>query len=372
MKTLLFVDDEPDILSAMRRMLHGYRNEWTLLFAVGGQEALDTLAAKRIDAVVTDVNMPGVDGLELLTKVAGGAFGFVPVIVVTGAAERDLKRRALELGAQDLLSKPVNHEDLIARLRSVLAVKHCQDELSIQNALLEDLVAERTAELAASRLELVVQLSKAAELRDVDTGNHVLRVAMFSKALAIELGMTEAEGDELLLASTLHDIGKIAIPDAVLRKEGSLDPLERTLMESHCIVGHRILTERDSALGTLLPATMRLDAYAPRILSLAGNVARLHHERWDGRGYPDGLSGPSIPLAARIVAVADALDALRSQRPYKAALDWQTSRERILEAAGTHFDPAVCEAFVRAEKTLMEIDANMRAGEVQCDMEVAA
>jgi putative two-component system response regulator len=330
------------------------------------------LESQRVDAVVTDVNMPEVDGLELLARVATGIFGFVPVVVVTGAAERDLKRRALAFGAQDLLSKPVNHEELVARLRSVLAVKQCQDELAIQNALLEDLVAERTAELAASRLELVVQLSKAAELRDVDTGNHVLRVAMFSKTLAIELGMTESEGDEILLASTLHDIGKIAIPDAILRKVGALDPLERTLMESHCVVGHRILTERDSALGSLLPSTMRIDAYAPRILSLAGSIARLHHERWDGHGYPDGLSGLDIPLPARIVAVADALDALRSRRPYKEPLSWAASSERILESAGAHFDPGVCNAFVRAQQALREIDMNMRAGESQLNLEVAA
>ena len=372
MKTILFVDDEPDILSAMRRMLHRYREEWSLLFAVGGQEALDLLASKRIDAIVTDVNMPGIDGLELLSKVSGGVYGFIPVVVVTGAAERDLKRRALELGAQDLLSKPVNHEDLVARLRSVIAVKQCQDALAVQNSMLEDLVAERTAELAASRLELVVQLSKAAELRDVDTGNHVLRVAMFSKALALELGLTEAEGDEILLASTLHDIGKIAIPDAILRKPGSLDPLERTLMESHCVVGHRILTERDSALGTLLPPSMRMDAYAPRILSLAGSIARQHHERWDGRGYPDGLAGSDIPLPARIVALADVLDALRSRRSYKESFDWPTSKEKILEASGTHFDPAVCEAFQRAELVLKEIDTHMRTGEGAIEMEVAA
>lgn len=372
MKTILFVDDEPDILSSMRRMLHAYRDEWMLLFAVGGAEALEVLRSKRVDAVVTDVNMPGIDGLELLSQVGSGAFGFVPVVVVTGAAERDLKRRALDLGAQDLLSKPVNHEDLIARLRSVLAVKQYQDELSVQNAMLEDLVAERTAELAASRLELVVQLSKAAELRDVDTGNHVLRVAMFSKAIALEMGMTQAEGDELLLASTLHDIGKIAIPDAILRKQGTLDKLERTLMESHCVVGHRILTERDSALGALLPSNMRIDAYAPRILSLAGAIARLHHERWDGRGYPDRLSGTDIPLPARIVAVADVLDALRSRRPYKESFDWETSKLHILEDSGKHFDPAVCEAFLRAEPILKEIDISMRIGENHMEMGVAA
>lgn len=372
MKTILFVDDEPDILSSMRRMLHAYRHEWNLLFAVGGQEALDTLESKHVDAIVTDVNMPGVDGLELLTQVSSGRYGFIPVVVVTGAAESDLKRRALDLGAQDLLSKPVNHEDLIARLRSVLVVKHCQDELSVQNAMLEDLVAERTAELAASRLELVVQLSKAAELRDVDTGNHVLRVAMFSKAIGIEMGMTESEGDELLLASTLHDIGKIAIPDAILRKAGGLDPLERTLMESHCVVGHRILTERDSALGALLPSSMRMDAYAPRILALAGCIARHHHEHWDGHGYPDGLAGADISLPARIVAVADALDALRSARPYKEGLDWPTSRDRILVSSGTHFDPAVCDAFLRAESTLREIDTSMRIGEHMGAVGVAA
>jgi putative two-component system response regulator len=195
---------------------------------------------------------------------------------------------------------------------------------------------------------------------------------MFSKTLGIEMGMSETEGNELLLASTLHDIGKIAIPDAILRKAGKLDPLERTLMESHCVVGHRILTERDSSLITFLPTTMRVDAYAPRILTLAGTIARQHHEWWNGNGYPDGLAGDSIPLAARIVALADALDALRSVRPYKDSLSWSKSRELILEASGSHFDPAVCDAFLRAESALFDIDSSMRSGEMPIEREVAA
>ena len=371
MKTILFVDDEPEILSAMRRLLHPYRAEWSLLFAVGGQEALKTLAVSSVDVVVTDVNMPGMDGLELLSILSSGRFGYIPVIVVTGAAERDLKRRALEIGAQDLLSKPVDNENLVARVRSVLAVKGFQDELAAQNALLEDLVADRTAELAASRLELVVQLSKAAELRDVDTGNHVLRVGMFSKALGLQIGLCPAEGDELLLSSTLHDIGKIAVPDAILHKAGCLDPDERAVMQSHCLVGHRILTERDSALSALLPTDMRVDSYAPRILEVAGSIARSHHERWDGTGYPDGLAREDIPRPARIVALADALDALRSSRPYKPSFDWATSRSRILEANGSHFDPTVCQAFLDAEESLKLIDLQMRSGEFRPTMEAA-
>ncbi|HTQ09411.1 MAG TPA: HD domain-containing phosphohydrolase [Fimbriimonadaceae bacterium] len=370
MKTILFVDDDESVLTATQRKLHRFRDDWRLVCARGGHEAMQILSRERIDAVVTDFAMPGMTGLELLEHIVKGDYGFIPVVVVTGILDKDAKRRAIEAGAQDLLSKPVDFEDLVARLRSVLALKSYHDELSERNAMLEDLVAARTEELASSRLELVVQLSKAADLRDHETGNHVIRVGMFSRTIAEAMGMRSEECDELFLASTLHDIGKIAISDSVLRKQGKLQPEERTRIEAHCMIGYEILSNRESVLGAMLPPGMRWGEQ-PRILKIAAEIAMCHHEWWNGAGYPRGLKGDEIPMTARIVALADVLDALRSQRPYKPSFSWVTATEKIAEARRTQFDPAVHDAFLSVETLLREFDAMARQEETQFEVEAA-
>ena len=363
MSSILFVDDDPAVLNATRRMLHGNQEGWNASYSQGAKEALHMLRTTHVDAVVTDVAMPGMSGLDLLRHICEGGYGFLPVIVVTGVQDRDMKRQALALGAQDLLSKPVDHEDLVARLRSILALKSLHDELAFRNAQLEDIVAARTAELASSRLELVFQLAKAAELRDAETGNHIIRVALFSRALALSLGHTVPEGDELFLASTLHDVGKICVPDAVLHKNKSLEPDERKIIEKHCMAGFKILSERGSAMADLLPPGINIAEETPRLLLRAAEIARSHHEWWDGTGYPDGLKGEKIPLSARIVAVADVLDALRSVRPYKTALTWEEAFAQVQQGSGTHFDPSVCEALASVESEMRDLDEQMRANE---------
>lgn len=369
MKTILFVDDDAAVLSATQRKLRAFK-EWNLLFANGGLEAIQTLNAEHVDAVVTDVSMPGMSGLDLLRHIVDGLYGFIPVVVITGMMDKDAKRQALEIGAQDLLSKPVDMEDLVARLRSVLALKSYHDELSIRNAELEDLVAARTEELASSRLELVVQLSKAAELRDHETGNHVLRVAAFSRCLASKMGLSAQVCDELFLAATLHDIGKIAIPDAVLRKEGILQKDERRVIQSHTIIGHEILNNREFAIAKFLPRGLKWGDQ-PHLMKVAAAIARSHHEWWDGTGYPDKLKAEEIPLPARIVAVADVLDALRSTRPYKVAYEWKTAIQIITEGRGIQFDPAVHDALQIAEDELYEFDQIARKDETDWVREAA-
>jgi putative two-component system response regulator len=370
LKTILFVDDDESVLTATRRKLHPFRDDWRLLFAQGGREAIHFLTTDRVDAVVTDVAMPGMSGLELLQHIVEGQYGFIPVVVVTGMQDKDAKRRALEIGAQDLLSKPVDFEDLVARLRSVLSLKSYHDELSRKNAMLEDLVAARTEELAASRLELVVQLSKAAELRDHETGNHVLRVGMFTRCIASALGMDQQQCDELFLAGTLHDIGKIAVPDSVLRKQGKLQPDERKTIESHCLIGHSILSNRESVMSAILPPGMKWGEQ-PRILKVAAEIARSHHEWWNGAGYPEGLKGEDIPISARIVAMADVLDALRSERPYKPSFDWEKAVGHVAEGRGTQFDPAVHDAFLISETKMREFDQMARRDEIHFVAEAA-
>jgi len=369
MKTILFVDDDESVLTATQRKLHRFK-EWNLLFAQSGREAIQKLTEEHVDAVVTDVSMPGMSGLDLLRHIVDGLYGFIPVVVVTGLGDKDSKRQAIEIGAQDLLTKPVDFEDLVARLRSVLALKSYHDELACRNAVLEDLVAVRTEELAASRLELVIQLSKAAELRDHETGNHVLRVAAFARFISLQTGMTVPESDELFLAATLHDIGKIGIPDGVLRKPGALRPEERRIIESHCHIGHEILSNRESAIEKFLPRGMKWGEQ-PHIMKIAAEIARSHHEWWDGTGYPDQLRGEDIPLPARIVAVADVLDALRSERPYKRSFDWDRASLVISNGRGTQFDPTVHDAFLAASDELREFDRTVRGEEMDFVSEAA-
>jgi len=369
MKTILFVDDDAAVLAATQRKLRKF-TDWRLIFAQGAHEAIHRLTTERVDAVVTDYAMPGLSGLELLRHITEGLYGFIPVVVVTGVLDKEAKRMALEHGAQDLLSKPVDVEDLVARLQSVLALKIYHDELSARNAMLEDLVAARTEELAASRLELVVQLSKAAELRDSETGNHVLRVGAFSRRIALQLGIDPTECDDLFLAATLHDIGKIAIPDAVLRKEGTLQPEEREIIQSHCLIGSEILGRRDAVMGNFLPEGLKRGEQ-PHIMKLAAAIARSHHEWWDGSGYPDHLSGELIPISARIVAIADVMDALRSERPYKPAYDWETTLVTIADLRGSQFDPGVHDAMLACLPDLRHLDEVARQDDLE-QLQVAA
>ena len=361
MARILFVDDEPNFLSGIRRMLWDNNAEWELLFAGSADEALELVAATVVDTIVSDVTMPGKDGLELLTELKSSpATSAIPVIILTGNAEVDLKRKALDLGATDLLSKPVEREDLIARLRSVLRLKNYQDELRAHNELLEYRVRERTRELESSRRDIIWRLAKAGEFRDKDTGEHVVRVALSSRILAAQLGLSQDVVETVFLTSPLHDIGKIGIPDVILLKRGKLTAEERTQVQRHCEIGASILLELPKGATYFLSNhevpdhRPILDAIEP-IRKHAATIAMTHHERWDGTGYPNGLRGEEIPVVGRIVAVADLYDALRSSRPYKEAFDITKASLIMEDSVGTHIDPEIYAAFKRVQDELEEI-----------------
>jgi len=350
-KQILFVDDEPEVLNSLRRILHRERNVWDMTFLDCPHAALAQLLRSDFDAVVTDVQMPGMDGLQLLQRLRQTErTRDVPVVVLTGLADRDLKRKALDLGATDLLNKPVEAEDLVARLRSVLHLKACQDELKCQNELLEQKVRERTRQLEASRLDIIWRLGKAAEFRDEDTGNHILRVGYFSRAIAEALGVERDFADRLFLAAPLHDIGKLGVPDSILLKPGKLTEDEWHIMRQHCEIGAAIL-QQHSNMGRAFQerggqefSTARESLENP-ILEMAATVALTHHEKWNGQGYPQGLAEEEIPLVGRIVAISDVYDALTSERPYKPAFSEEKALAIIREGVGQHFDPEVCAAF---------------------------
>lgn len=360
---ILFVDDEANVLEGLRRSLRAYSETWELSFAGSAEEALGKLATIGFDTIVSDIWMPGKDGFTLLEEIRSQPrTQDIPVIILTGRQERDLKRRALDLGATDLLNKPIEREDLIARLRSTLRLKVYQDELRVQNAILDQKVWKRTQELAASRLEIVWCLGKAAEFRDEGTGNHIVRVGCYCRAIAEALGMPKDFVELLFLASPLHDIGKIGIPDHILLKPGKLTRQERQIMQTHCAIGARILRE-DSKTRMLFYAWQPRESdglkkreYNP-LLEMAANIALMHHERCDGTGYPQGLTTAAIPLEASIVALADVYDALCSERPYKRAYPESQALDIIRATVGRQFDPFAYSGFERALDMIRDIQA---------------
>ncbi len=241
---ILFVDDSRQVLDGVQRMLREKAGDWSITCCDDPCEAWDLVQAAPFDAVVLDVKMPRISGLELLRRMkAEVSIRDVPVVMLTGLGDRDLKRKALQLGATDLLNKPAEAEDLIARIESVLRIKFYEDQLKEHNLRLEREVRERTADLFRSRLDVVWRLGKVAEHRDNETGNHVIRVGCMARAVAERLGMDRQFTETLFVASPLHDIGKVGIPDAILLKNGPLSPGERHVMMQHCWIGERILKE---------------------------------------------------------------------------------------------------------------------------------
>ena len=351
-KQILLVDDADFVLESLCRMLRSERHVWDLTSAESAKKAWDHLLEADFDAVVSDVNMPGTNGLELLQRIRQTKrTKDIPVVMLTGMSDRELRRRALDLGATDLLNKPVEPEDLLARLRSSLQLKASQDQLKAHNELLERRVEERTEELSRSRLEIIWRLGKAAEQRDEETGNHVIRVGCTSRVVAEVLGMDRSFVETLFLAAPLHDIGKIGVPDRILRKRGPLSPTEQAVMRQHCLIGASILGDDCMARTAFLEwrgtrSRSEVEGVRNPFLQMAASIALTHHEKWDGTGYPQGLAGTQIPLESRIVAICDVFDAMTSRRPYKKPYPEHETLHIIQDAVGSHFDPDVHAAFL--------------------------
>jgi response regulator RpfG family c-di-GMP phosphodiesterase len=344
---VLFVDDDPNIVEMLKRMLFQNEQAWSAHYATSVDEAITTLGAEAIDLVVTDIRMPNRDGFELIAALQEhDQWQRIPIVVVTGDGDTRLKRRALEAGAQDLLNKPIDREELFARIRNVLKIKRYEDHLAQEVQTLDEMVAERTRQLELAQREVILRLAKACELRDDATGNHVARVAYYSLVLARSMGLSQKQCDLIYLASPLHDIGKIGIPDSILLKPGPLTDAERARMCEHTTIGHDILVGKLRGLvdfnGPDGDASATMDH---ALLQMAASIALHHHERWDGKGYPQGLSGEAIPIEARIVSVADVYDALRSPRPYKGAIVVEETLQTLRDGSNSQFDGAVLEKF---------------------------
>ena len=299
---------------------------------VSAEQALSHLGehVAGIGLAITDYDMPGLNGIEFIRAArAFAGFEHVPIIMVTSSDQRALRREALEAGATDFVGKPFDPIEIRARVTNLLALNEARRAQADRAAWLAREVEAAVSVIEARERELVARLVKATEYRDTDTGEHVGRVANYARLMAEKLGCDPEWCRQLALASTMHDIGKISVPDSILLKEGPLTPEERAEISLHALNGFDILKGSSSEL-----------------VQLAAEIALTHHERWDGKGYPRGLSGPEIPIGGRIVAVADVFDALASDRPYKRAWPIEKARDCLKENAGTQFDPACVDAFL--------------------------
>lgn len=286
------------------------------------------------DLILLDLHMPRLDGVEVMRRLAcevpDGVY--LPVLMLTGDTTSEAKHRVLAAGAKDFVAKPFDETEVLQRIRNLLETRFLHRRLAAHNAALEERVRERTQELEQAEAEILHRLARAAEYRDDKTGQHTQRVARTSARIAEALGLSEDRVELLRLAAPLHDVGKIATPDAILRKPGKLTEAEFEIVKTHTTIGARIFTGS--------PFSM---------VQFAREIALAHHERWDGSGYPRGLKGEEIPLPARIVAVADVFDALCYERPYKPARPTDEALAEIEGERGRSFDPLVVEAFMRAQ-----------------------
>lgn len=316
-QTVLIVDDEPAKLQVLRHIL---QDSYRLLFARDGDKAIELACRERPDLILLDVMMPGMTGYQVCRQLKQEpATWAIPVIFVTALVDVDDELEGFSVGAVDYITKPVRPAIVKARVRTQLSLV-------------------RVDELRESRLQIVQRLGMAAEYKDNETGLHVIRMSHYSRVLARAAGFSEDEAEDLLHAAPMHDVGKIGIPDAILRKPGKLDDSEWSVMREHSRIGAEIIGEHPHGL-----------------LRMAHNIARYHHEKWDGSGYPHGLTGAEIPVEARIVAIADVFDALTSERPYKQAWSVEEAVELIRSESGRHFEPRLVELFVGCLPQLLTI-----------------
>ena len=345
---ILIVDDTPENLDVLGELLAGLGQ---ISVAIDGPRALRLVRSAPPDLILLDVMMPGMDGYEVCRQLqASPDTARIPVVFVTTRDGVSEELQGFEVGGVDYIHKPYNPVLVRRRVATQLQLKETRDLLEDQNLALEGLVAERTSELQraletirGSSLETILRLSRAAEFKDDDTGAHVLRMSQYCALVGATLGMGSEDVDNLLHAAPMHDIGKIGIPDRILLKPGKLDAAEWNVMRRHAEMGAEILAGSDS-----------------EVIRLGEQIARTHHEKWDGSGYPSGLRGDEIPLAGRIVAVADVFDALTSRRPTKEPFTVERSITILREGRGKHFDPRVLDAFLDVLQEVLAIKERHR------------
>lgn len=325
---VVVIDDVASNLRLLESSLRTFGLEHIKTFS-DSAAGLAWLLKNPWDLLLLDLDMPTPSGFDILQKLAQRDHSRSPVIIISALSRAEDRRKGLEMGAQDYICKPVDMFDLILRVRNNLQLSLASQSLHQERDQLEEQVQERTAQLNCSFQALIRSLSRAAAYKDNETGNHVLRIGESAALLATALGHAPQWVEQLRLAAPMHDVGKIGIADAILGKPGILTAAERVIMNEHARIGYEILC----------------DEQASPLTELAAEIALYHHEKWDGSGYPYGLKGEAIPLAARIVAICDVYDALRSHRPYKQAWTQERAQSYMCEQSGRHFDPELVEVF---------------------------
>jgi len=329
-KTILVVDDTPENIDVLRGILKPY---YKIKVATDGEKALKIVNSDNPPAMILlDVMMPGMDGYEVCQRIKSSIdTKKIPIIFVTAKTDVTDEEKGFEMGGVDYITKPVSPPLVLARVAA-------QMELFDRSELLSRLVDEKTEQLSETRLQIIQRLGHAAEYKDNETGLHVIRMSHYSEIIAKGLGLSDGFCQLLLQAAPMHDVGKIGIPDAVLLKPGKLDADEWNLMRTHPEMGAKIMGE-----------------HSDELLKMARIVALTHHEKWNGTGYPNNLSGEEIPLSGRIVAVADVFDALTTERPYKKAWEVDKAVNLIKEESGAHFDPSIVDVFLECLPDMLEI-----------------
>jgi len=336
-KQILIVDDSPEAIEVLSNALpKHYKRQ----FALNGEKALGLLASslELPDLILLDVKMPGMDGYEVCNRLKKDErLKNIPVIFLSALTDTKDKIKGFENGGVDYIQKPFETAEVQARVNTHISLHDLQMKLEQHNIHLSQLVEEKVKEISDSQMATIYALARLAESRDDDTGEHLERVQVFCRLMAEKLsmrnGITEDFINALEKASPMHDIGKVGIRDAILLKPGKLTPEEFEEMKQHTTIGANTLRE----VYQKYPNNY--------FIAIGIEVAQSHHEKWDGSGYPNGLGGVEIPLSARIMALADVYDALRSKRVYKDAFSHEKSREIILEERGKHFDPLIVDVF---------------------------
>ncbi|MDT8445404.1 MAG: two-component system response regulator [bacterium] len=332
---ILVVDDEAVNLKLIAEIL---KEEYELAFAKSGEEALQ-LTNTQPDLILLDIMMPGMDGFEVAQKLKrDGKTQNIPIIFVSAMNETVDEVKGLDLGAVDYITKPINSQVVRLRVNTQIKLLQIQRALQQQNNSLESAVADRTQELQEAQIEMVKRMGLLAEYRDPETGDHIERMSRYAEALASAMGLDQAQCELIRMASPMHDIGKVGIPDRILIKPGKLTPEEWRTMQAHSLIGATILTGGRSQL-----------------LKTAHLIAAHHHEKYDGSGYPMGLAGEDIPIEGRIAAIADVFDALSSKRPYKEPWPLERVLDLLKEEKGRHFDPKLVDLFLSILDKIIEI-----------------
>ncbi|MGB5427963.1 MAG: HD domain-containing phosphohydrolase [Gammaproteobacteria bacterium] len=339
MATILIIDDQLTSRQILQQLVSTIEENTSVEAFANPLQALQWTSVNAVDLILVDYKMPEMNGVEFIQRFrTHPSTSHVPVIMVTSIEDRAVRYEALEAGATDFLMKPVDHHECRARCHNLLTQYQQYKIISDRSRWLERRVSEATSEIRLRERETLLRLARAGEYRDEETGNHVIRMAKYSRVIAEQLGFSKDDADVIEMAAPMHDIGKIGIRDDILLKPGKLTHEEFEIMKRHTIIGYDILKDSPS-----------------KFLQMGGIIALSHHEKFDGTGYPYGKKGNEIPIEARIVAVADVYDALVSERPYKNAWSMDAALDYMESHNGKHFDPDALYAFKEQIDTVSKI-----------------